>query len=261
MDVQILTLWIGLRPFFILRIVRPRIFESELWDHCAKQLDHFVDHDNTHHHNNTNANDHTTNDNDHNNMNNNNYNTNTNSDKDNESQHTITCAQMTTCRDAARQGQDATVYANSKLTCIVAACRQSWAESPARRRPSQEGTRSVRFVFVSVPDFSKITRFGSVQTFRIRFGLDFSIRRDSACVFRTRRGSVRFGSVRFRARFRPVPELHGSARFGFLILPETTTIILVYYTTCTFYFEFVLNLPETITACSFPRPVQCLFSA
>ena len=35
-----------------------------------------------------------------------------------------------------------------------------------------------------------------------------------AYVFRTRSGSVRFGSVRFRVRFRPVPELNGSVRFG-----------------------------------------------
>ena len=70
----------------------------------------------------------------------------------------------------------------------------------------QEGTGSVRFV--SVPDFSKINRFGSV-----RFGKLFvPVRRGSACVFRTRRGSVRFGSVRFRVRFRPVPELNGSVR-------------------------------------------------
>ena len=27
-----------IRPFFILRIVRPIIFESELWNHCAKKL-------------------------------------------------------------------------------------------------------------------------------------------------------------------------------------------------------------------------------
>ena len=72
----------------------------------------------------------------------------------------------------------------------------------------QEGNGSVRFV--SVPDFSKINRFGSV-----RFGnVFFPVRRGSACVFRTRRGSVRFGSVRFRVRFRPVPELNGSVRFG-----------------------------------------------
>ena len=29
-----------------------------------------------------------------------------------------------------------------------------------------------------------------------------------------RHGSVRFGSVRFRVRFRPVPELNGLVRFG-----------------------------------------------
>ena len=72
----------------------------------------------------------------------------------------------------------------------------------------QEGNGSVRFV--SVPDFSKINRFASV-----RFGnVFFPVRRGSACVFRTRRGSVRSGSVRFHVRFRPVPELNGSVRFG-----------------------------------------------
>ena len=69
----------------------------------------------------------------------------------------------------------------------------------------QEGTDSVRFVLV--PDFSKIHRFRSV-----RFGQLFvPVRRGSACVFRRRRGSVRFGSVRFRVRFRPVPELISSS--------------------------------------------------
>ena len=52
-------------------------------------------------------------------------------------------------------------------------------------------------------------RFGSVRT-----NISFPLRRGSACVFRTRRGSVRFGSVRFHVRFRPIPELNGSVRFG-----------------------------------------------
>ena len=30
---------VRIRPFFILRIVRPRIFESKFRDHCAKKLD------------------------------------------------------------------------------------------------------------------------------------------------------------------------------------------------------------------------------
>ena len=80
----------------------------------------------------------------------------------------------------------------------------------------QEGNGSVRFV--SVPDFSKRNRFGSV-----RFGnVYFPVRRGLACVFRTRRGSVRFCSVRWRIRFRPVPELIGSVRpvrFGLSFLP------------------------------------------
>ena len=62
--------------------------------------------------------------------------------------------------------------------------------------------------FVSVPDFSKFIA-------SVRFGnMFFSVRRSSACVFRTRRGSVRFGSFFFRVRFRPVPELTSSVRFG-----------------------------------------------
>ena len=72
----------------------------------------------------------------------------------------------------------------------------------------QKGNGSVRFA--SVPDFAKINQFGSV-----RFGnVFFTVRRISACVFRTRGCSVRFGSVRFRVQFRPVLELHGSVRFG-----------------------------------------------
>ena len=72
----------------------------------------------------------------------------------------------------------------------------------------QKGTGSVRFV--SVPDFSTIHRFGSV-----RFGqIFFPVRRGSDCVFRTRRGSVRFGSVRLRVRNQSVLELSGSVRFG-----------------------------------------------
>ena len=53
---------------------------------------------------------------------------------------------------------------------------------------------SVRFGLVR-----KITFPGST-----RFGL----------LFWMRSGSVRFGSVRFRVRFRPIPEFNGSVRFG-----------------------------------------------
>ena len=49
--------------------------------------------------------------------------------------------------------------------------------------------------------------FGSV------WQLFFPVRCGSACAFWTRRGSVRFGSVRFRVRFRPVPKLSSSVRF------------------------------------------------
>ena len=51
-------------------------------------------------------------------------------------------------------------------------------------------------------------RLGSVRKF------NFPVRRGSTCAFRLRRGSVRFGSVRFRVRFRPVPVWRGSVRFG-----------------------------------------------
>ena len=86
----------------------------------------------------------------------------------------------------------------------------------------QEGTGSVRVV--SVPDFSKSLRFGPV-----RFGKLFvPVRRGSACVFRTRRGSVRFGSIRFRLRFPAGSGIKrfGSVRFGsvlcsFVIVPST----------------------------------------
>ena len=79
-------------------------------------------------------------------------------------------------------------------------------EWPAAARQVQERTGSVRFV--SVPYFLKSHRFDSVRT------NIFPVRRGSACVFRRRFGSVRFGSVRFRVRFRPVLELDGSVRFG-----------------------------------------------
>ena len=68
-----------------------------------------------------------------------------------------------------------------------AAHRQS-SRASHQANIDQEGTGLVRFV--SVPDSSKMNRFGSV-----RFGnLCFPVRRGSACVFRKRRGSVSFGS-------------------------------------------------------------------
>ena len=73
-----------------------------------------------------------------------------------------------------------------------------------------EGTCSVRFFWV--PDNSKINRFGSVP-----FGSDNYCSRFDAvqpAFLRTRRGSVRFGSIRFRVRFQPTPELSDSVRFG-----------------------------------------------
>ena len=67
----------------------------------------------------------------------------------------------------------------------------------------QEGTGSVRFV--SVLDFSKVHRFGSVRFIEC----NFPSRRGSACVFRTHRGSALFGSVP-----RPVPASFKIERFG-----------------------------------------------
>ena len=67
-------------------------------------------------------------------------------------------------------------------------------------------------------------------TFREFIG---SVRFFSENSFRTRRGSVRFGSDRFRVRFGPVPELNGSVRFGsagsvrFLILISIIIIVLL----------------------------------
>ena len=91
---------------------------------------------------------------------------------------------------------------------------KQWWRSFWSPRLIQEGTSSVRLV--SVPDFSfenSSVRFGSVRFGSVRFGQNIlPIRCDSACVFRTRRGTV--GSVRFRVRFRPLPELNGSVRLG-----------------------------------------------
>ena len=64
----------------------------------------------------------------------------------------------------------------------------------------QEGTGSVRFV--SVLDFSRINRFGSV-----RFGKTTISWFDAVRPVFLKHVIVRFGSVRFRVRFQPVPEL------------------------------------------------------
>ena len=82
-------------------------------------------------------------------------------------------------------------------------------------------SESIRFDSFRFRTFvSGSVRFGLVRTNIHRFGsvwfgkIVFPFRRGLACVFRMRRGSVRFGSVRFGFRFRPVPKLHGSVRFG-----------------------------------------------
>ena len=68
-------------------------------------------------------------------------------------------------------------------------------------------------LFKYINDRKELVRFGSVRT------IIFPVRGGSACVFRTRRGSVRFGSVRFGSFPRPVPagseiKRFGSIRFG-----------------------------------------------
>ena len=61
-------------------------------------------------------------------------------------------------------------------------------------------------------------RFRTSESSSVRFGsvrkIEFPGSKRFGCAFRTRRGSVRFGSVRFRVPFRPVPKLNGSVRFG-----------------------------------------------
>ena len=62
---------------------------------------------------------------------------------------------------------------------------------------------------------AKLTSWSYLLGRRRAAGIDLAdLPRGSACVFWTRCGSVRLDSVRFRVRFRPVPELMGSVRFG-----------------------------------------------
>ena len=64
-------------------------------------------------------------------------------------------------------------------------------------------------------------------------------------VFRTRRGSVRFGSVRFLVRFRPIPELNGSVRFGlassvwFLIHVSLSLSLYIYIYIYVYYILYI----------------------
>ena len=92
----------------------------------------------------------------------------------------------------------------------AARAMQRGPDRPSRQSHIQEGTGSVRFV--SVPDsfrtFIGLVRFGSLRKFTFPGSTRFALR------FRTRHGSVRFGSVGFRVRFWPVPELNSSVLFG-----------------------------------------------
>ena len=80
------------------------------------------------------------------------------------------------------------------------------APTPLLLSPGRNRFGSIRFG--SGPFDKSSVRSGLVRKIK------FLVRRGSACVFRTRRGSVWFGSVRFCVRFRPVLELNGSFRFG-----------------------------------------------
>ena len=89
---------------------------------------------------------------------------------------------------------------------------QSWLSNDTACLHASDYTREEQVRFDSF-------RF---QTFRkfigsVRFGSGNCFSRFDAvrpAFIRTRRGSVRFGSVRLRVRFRSVPELNGSVRFG-----------------------------------------------
>ena len=71
---------------------------------------------------------------------------------------------------------------------------------------TQEGHGSVRFI--SVPDF--LLRFGSEMYFSRFDAVRLAFFRHAVA----RSGSVRFGAASGSGRFRPVPELNGSVRFG-----------------------------------------------
>ena len=122
------------------------------------------------------------------------------------------------------------------ISCLILFLKLFLTCQKQSRDPNPKDKKEPPVRFGSVPDFSTIHRFGSV-----RFGqFVFPFRRDSACVFRTRRGSVRFGSVRFRVRFRPVPKFNGwvwfdsarPVRFGFLFLPDISCSHQARWPTC-----------------------------
>ena len=88
-------------------------------------------------------------------------------------------------------------------------CRIS--ESESRFGIGKSRKEPARFDSFRFRNFRKVIvafRFGSV------WQLFIPVRCSSACVFRTRNGSVRFGSVRFRVRFGPLPKSTSSVRFG-----------------------------------------------
>ena len=94
-------------------------------------------------------------------------------------------------------------------------CSKLVASESFELGPRKELVRFDSFRFRTFEQHIGLVRFGLVRK------NIFQVRCASACVFRTRRGSVRFGSVRFHVRFRPVPEFNGSVRpvgLGFLFL-------------------------------------------
>ena len=112
--------------------------------------------------------------------------------------------------------------------CVAATKSRAWVDFP--RLPAPWGlvdtSYLVAFHYIQYADellyVTWRNRFGSIrfgsglfEKSSVRFPSVRTIKfPGSACVCRSRRGSVRFGSVRFRSRFRPVPELNGSVRFG-----------------------------------------------
>ena len=106
---------------------------------------------------------------------------------------------------------------------------------------TQEGTGSVRFV--SVPDFSKTHRFGSVRFDSVR-KKKYS-RFDAVRLAFFERVVARFDSVRFRVRFRPAPDRikrFGSVRFRSagsvrFLIPSASSELKTPRTCCLFQFS------------------------
>ena len=118
-----------------------------------------------------------------------------------------------------------------RCRCFPACCRRLACQGrrlrPGLSSPEDRGRLGARRTLSG----KEPVRFDSFrfQTFRrvigsVRFGkIVFSVRRGSAYVFQTRRGSVRFGSFPCPVPAGPRIQRLGSARpvrFGFLLLPD-----------------------------------------